>query len=476
MNKLRFILLCLLISACSKDQITDPIIDPEPPVDTVLGNYGSPFYSGINYTTGKSAINRTSAGRFISRLEAEERININNGASGTYILADQAQVLFDYDSDGDLDFFGWLTNITPCNGCGNIAGAGKWVWWPNYEQEGSTPTYYDSGIWWAARFEINDFNGDGIWDILWKNENEHNNGQGGFYTDQYPLVITYLSSNNITENFISQPTTAHDIATGDYDNDGDIDIIEAEWKYGDCGHISTPTFYTNDGFGNFTASKNNLVQSSTFQNNSCVDLIFTYLDLFDINGDGNLDVISAFGSNQDVPNFVEDLFNNNSYSPNHTKVWYGDGSGNFDLSDGFRITTTTPTQASIINCNATVLGGNFVDIDNDGLLDLVRVETYNYSGWGLKVLRNVNGEAFEDITSNYITNPVQLYSGASAPFAQQQVGDVGISYDIHIIDIDNDGDFDIMPSYPSLENNTATTKTAYFENNGGTYTFKKLDN
>jgi len=33
-----------------------------------------------------------------------------------------------------------------------------------------------------------------------------------------------------------------------------------------------------------------------------------------------------------------------------------------------------------------------------------------------------------------------------------------------------------MPSYPSLENNTATTKVAYFENNGGTYTFKKLDN
>jgi hypothetical protein len=74
----------------------------------ILGNYGTPFYTLINNTTGTSVSNAESSGRFISRKEAVERINIDNGDSGTYILGDQAQALFDYDSDGDLDFFGWL--------------------------------------------------------------------------------------------------------------------------------------------------------------------------------------------------------------------------------------------------------------------------------------------------------------------------------------------------------------------------------
>ena len=32
-------------------------------------------------------------------------------------------------------------------------------------------------------------------------------------------------------------------------------------------------------------------------------------------------------------------------------------------------------------------------------------------------------------------------------------GDLGISYDLRIIDIDNDGDFDIMPRYTITEDN-----------------------
>ena len=117
---------------------------------------------------------------------------------------------------------------------------------------------------------------------------------------------------------------------------------------------------------------------------------------------------------------------------------------------------------------------NFLDIDNDGFLELITVESYNYAGWGIRVYKNINGESFQDVTSTYFTDPIQMHSGASGPFSQQQQGDLGVSYDIQILDIDNDGDYDILPSYPSLEDEASTVKTAYFENNNGLFSLIKI--
>jgi hypothetical protein len=442
---------------------------------SIYGNYGYPSYSFINQTTGNYISNKESSGRFISRQEAVNKININNGPSEVYILADQAQALFDFDGDGDLDFFGWMVNISPATSIGYISGPGKWVWWPNYEDENSSPIYYDSPLWFAARYEMNDFNGDGILDLLWQNENHHSDGSGGFYADHYPLLITYLTESGITESEIGPPTGAHDIATGDIDNDGDIDIIEAEWHYGDCNHVSVPSFYLNDGNGNFTYSKSNLQESSLFlQNNSCTDMVFTFINLFDINGDDYLDVISGYSNNNPIYDFLENLFSNTNYNPNDIQVWYGDGSGNFSLSNGFKFELSSPVQAELLGLNTIILGGNFLDIDNDGFLELITVESYNYAGWGIRVYKNINGESFQDVTSTYFTDPIQMHSGASGPFSQQQQGDLGVSYDIQILDIDNDGDYDILPSYPSLEDEASTVKTAYFENNNGLFSLIKM--
>ncbi|MDC1433914.1 hypothetical protein N8147_00005 [Flavobacteriaceae bacterium] len=446
--------------------------------ETVLGNYGFPSYSSINQTTGNYISNRESSGRFISRDEAEEKINIRNGPNEEFLLSDQAQALFDFDGDGDLDLFGWMVNISSATSIGYISGPGKWIWWSNYEDENSSPTYYDSPLWFAARYEMNDFNGDGVLDLLWENENHHEDGRGGFYTDHYPLVITYLSESGITESTIGPPTGAHDIATGDIDNDGDIDIIEAEWHYGDCNHVSVPSFYINDGSGNFTYSKSNLEESSLFlQNNSCTDMVFTYINLFDINGDDHLDIVSGYSNDQQIPDFLEDLYNSTNYNPNEIKVWYGNGSGNFSLNNGFSIPITSPIEVVGTNTAPVIqLGGNFLDLDLDGFPELITIESYNYSGWGIRVYRNIDGQELEDVTSTYITSPVQLHSGANGPFSPQQPGDVGISYDIQIIDIDNDGDYDIMPSYPSIEDVASTVNTAYFENNGGIFSLVKTLN
>jgi hypothetical protein len=479
MKRILILLSLILISGCCKEELEDiVIIDPEPPVDVTLGNYGYPNYSYINQSTGKNVFNRVSSGRFLSREEMEEKINIHNGETEVYLLGDQSYALFDYDGDGDLDLFGWMVNISPATSIGYVSGPGRWVWWPNYEDVNSTPTYFESPIWFAAGFEINDFNGDGILELLWQNSNHHSDGNGGYYTDHYPLVITYLSENNITEVTVGDPTSVHDIATGDLDNDGDIDIISPEWKYGSFDHISVPIFHFNDGNGNFTTSNTNLAESVEFLNhNSRSDMIFTSIAAFDVNGDNYLDIISGYSNGNTPDQGQVSLYDSTNYRPNDIQVWYGDGSGDFSLNNGFHIPITTPIEATLANINtSSQLGSNFVDLDYDGFPEMVMIETYNYAGWGIKVYKNLNGQGWMDKTSYYITNPVQMHSGANGPFSQQQPGDVGMSYDLQIIDIDNDGDFDLMPSFPSHEDIASTTRVAYWKNNGGTFTLVKLDN
>ena len=460
MKKLVYLILILSISAVSQE----------------LDNYDHPVYSEINNTTGEAVNNRVGAGRFISRAEAAEKININNGASGTFILGENAQILFDFDNDGDLDFFGWLVNITPVAGGANVTGPGKWIWWPNYYNENSTPMYYDSEVIWGPRPELNDFNGDGIIDILWQVGNLHEDGIGGYYGGAYPLVLIELSADSITERLIGSPTAPHDVTTGDIDNDGDVDIISGEWIFDNCEHISVPKFLINDGEGNFSESTTNLLESNEFsQNNSCVDMIFTYLGLFDMNNDGNLDLIGAYTSGQEIPDYLEQLYENTGYNPNNLNILYGDGDGNFSYSNGYSIELTIPADASEINVNTTALGGNFIDIDNDGFLDLIMAETFDYSGWGIRIYRNLNGTGLEDITTQVVQDPIQLHSGANGSFSPMKPGDLGISYDLRIIDIDNDGDFDIMPRYTITEDSGSTINAAYWENNDGVFNLKKFN-
>lgn len=467
MNKIIVTLAVLLLAGCSKDDDII-IVDPEPPVETILGNYGSPNYSYINNTTGNAVSNRERAGKFISHKEAVERINIYD--SGTYLLGDHAQVIFDYNGDGDLDFFGWLQNTTPDASGASVTGPGLWVWWPNYYVEGSQPTYHTSTVIWGPKPYLNDFNNDGIIDLVWQVVNLHSNGLGGYYGPAHELVIHELNENGFTERLIGSPTAPHGMATGDIDNDGDIDIVSGEWIFGSCDHVSIPKFLINDGSGNFTETTDLLAEGSIFaQNNSCVDMAYTYVDLFDINNDGNLDLITGYYAEEETPDFVIDLYDTTGYSPDDITVAYGDGTGNFSLNNGFKTLYSTPAYPLSLNTNAILLGGNFVDLNGDGYVEFIAVETYGYSGAGIRVYNNISGTGFEDVTSQYIDQSIDMHSGAFGDFSQLQEGDLSISYNVDIIDIDNDGDYDIHWTWPVTEDYNSTIKVAYWENVGGTF-------
>lgn len=130
----------------------------------------------------------------------------------------------------------------------------------------------------------------------------------------------------------------------------------------------------------------------------------------DLNGDGNIDVVSA------------------------TYIWWGDGKGNFtkgigiDNDNGIRY-----TQSPLVY--------EIIDINNDGFNDLILRGPYENT----KIILNNNGK-FDN--SNEIIE---------VPFAEYRA-----VMDIEINDIDNDGDWDIIELAQLGGNPPDSQDTKYF--------------
>lgn len=192
------------------------------------------------------------------------------------------------------------------------------------------------------------------------------------------------------------------IASGDIDNDGDIDIL-LTGKNGNTLHSS---LYTNDGNGNFS-----LVAETPF-----VGLQFGETEFADVDNDGDLDVLMTGFNNQPV--YFANLYLNN-------------GSGVFNLA------INTPFEPSSNGDFA------FEDIDNDGDQDLMMVG-YDTSGNGFAKLYSNNGSGIFTQLSNSTFMPAK--EGAIA-----------------FIDYDLDGDRDLMISG---EDNSGISLTTLYANDG----------
>ena len=205
------------------------------------------------------------------------------------------------------------------------------------------------------------------------------------------------ANTNVDPNTGMEP---YEIASGDIDNDGDIDLVMATYDY----NGGTPTqdyikWYSNDGSGNYTIET---TVSSTIQ---WVDgLIVT-----DINNDGYDDIIAT--------------------SVNQNKLVYF-----LSLHDGMGTFTGVGPETLV----ATVGGpGNVVagDINNDTHVDLVTV--------------------------SYDNNRVQWFSGDSlGGFTAETDIDSGTTdgpYYVDIADFDGDTDVDVVVGYA----NTNTIEIFY---------------
>ncbi|MEM6471528.1 MAG: FG-GAP-like repeat-containing protein, partial [Planctomycetota bacterium] len=188
---------------------------------------------------------------------------------------------------------------------------------------------------WEESWDVGDFTGDGIPDLITANRDNFTGGQ------VYVVVLAGDGEGGFTHHselagfqeermggIYGLAVEPGDFATGDIDNDGDLDLVAHSYL--------GARVLLNDGTGNFEISH-------------WLDPVRTHQRgreswLVDFDDDGNLDFVVAVAA--DIAGSF--LF------------WRGDGEGNFAVVDG-------------VNMQQTILGVRepFVDWDNDGHIDLV---------------------------------------------------------------------------------------------------------
>ena len=353
-----------------------------------------------------------------------------------YAYFDPAKVYGDFDGDGFLDLFFFQIKT------GSSLWAsenGRYVYVNNALSKNSKITYYNSTTSWMPNFEVNDFNGDGKLDILQYTWNSHQLSDGKTKSNPIPLKIIYFNSNDIEVKDIGLPIDVHDATTGDIDNDNDIDIIV--WDY---VLNSGPILYKNDGAGKYTITN----QNETFKGLSDIRIPYhSYqmlaIELIDLNNDNKLDIVRG------------NLFNFDGISD--FTIYWGNSNGTFDL-----INDVTYVNNEVISTDKnSILGFNFFDYDKDGDMDIFCTSTLDYTGFDINVFENKGNNIFKDVTKKII----DVYSTKNT-FPN--------FYNIRFYDIDNDGDYDLIPDQIANWGGFKYSSKLFWENINGNFLIRNL--
>jgi hypothetical protein len=268
----------------------------------------------------------------------------------------------------------------------------------------------------GRRLLIADFNNDKLLDI-YINDTSVSGPEKWGYRDSYFLSQpngTWLES---SKTHLSQPNFRvydHGGATGDIDNDGDMDIVITELH---------PQF--NNGFYCLMNNGSGLLKMRKCGGTSSAASV----ELSDIDNDGDLDaIVGGMNRNQ------------------FTGIVWNDGSGNF-LS----------YMASPLNDHNDVFHGipdvTAADLDNDGDMDIVfsKVGTQifnskaDYKGSAIQFIENLGSKKFREY------DPIPIVKDSR----------IGWIKNILFRDLDNDGDIDLY-----LNSMDQSTNGSVFVNNG----------
>jgi hypothetical protein len=227
---------------------------------------------------------------------------------------------------------------------------------------------------------------------------------------------------------------------GDIDGDGDLDLISGVYEYeydynsGNYYYFGNFRYYENTGTNAnpvFAASQTNPFGLAGIEQNETINPTFV-----DIDGDGDLDIMVNNQSGEFV--FYENVGTLNA--------------------PAFAAPVTNPFSLLL-----NVVRGNsqptFADLDNDGDLDLVIGSEFNNSG--------SNEILFYFENTGTVNAPV-FAAPLENPFSLNPTGPFYEMNHAKLIDIDGDGDFDILvgTEYYDGDYNTPDGIFKYYENTG----------
>jgi len=296
---------------------------------------------------------------------------------------------------------------------------------------------------------VGDFNGDNKPDVV-------RIGGGHDILENTNILMSGTDNYTFTEIDVIPETQYHGFASGDLDNDGDLDLFFGQPESG---------FAMNDGSGNFTWYSVDEKISNYFAENTEQDGPYGVgtVEILDVNQDGNLDIVVG-GAYADAdydymlmgPTILWGWFTSNYDYDNKTEIW------------GFGEKPTMPDGSNVDNNDDISFG----DIDNDGYLDVVLTyirqidnDPNNNGNPSYKsVLQIFNGgenNEFTDVTNEWTSNPLILL-------------DFPVTW-VLVRDVDNNGMVDIVESEKVLSGAGGWRNSIRWEWNGSSLITAEID-
>jgi hypothetical protein len=223
----------------------------------------------------------------------------------------------------------------------------------------------DPGMSLAKQILVADYNNDGFFDFYIA---DHALGTHDGIRDSY-----FLSQSNGTwvessKTHLSHPNFKvfdHGAATGDIDNDGDMDVVITNTGPTANGTNTRLWCLMNDGTGFLKKRK-------------CGGRFGHGIELGDMDGDGDLDIVQGGLENSDCKRC------------NFTGIVWNNGGGNFPKQN----TTSLPQHKKKWS---TVPEVSLADLDNDSDLDIVYSRAgHLYVGTSVQIIENLGNKKFKD--------------------------------------------------------------------------------
>lgn len=476
----------LLIISCSKEDIRieesffieNNTIENSESVTALLPTIN---YNEINSLSSISWENKFSPKDILESKDLIEKARIVNYSQEREVIRSNSYRYFDYNNDGKIDLFAFMNHYGTIFPKGMTYG--KYVLYNDVFGSFNLVGSVESNRMYHGLIEMNDFDSDGhVEFIIYGNEDHDWNGPKTPINSKQPLTYIDIDENgSLRIQDIGPATSTHDLTSADIDNDGDVDIVNFEWYMNRLSSEydikNTPLFYINDGNGNFTTSRENIIMEASFEKDAN-SYIKTVADAYDLDGDGNVDLI--YGDSYNSSNGIQDdCYDSNG---NHCgfykipieggmQINWGNGDGTFKVEDSTFLTYDLNGERT-----KSTRGYNFVDINSDGLMDIVSFGQQDAYIYGyIDVYYNLGNRKFSkpEIIDKWIAMDEGNSNSSIIP----------VPYTLQVVDVDGDGLFDLRPTFHfegswyeahTQQNRDILGKNTYWKNTGNGFSRKEI--